>query len=194
MDEGAKEAIIPVVFNGKPHFPGKLQLARTLQVNEIVEKKLNLVALDDDPLQREWDEFVEDFPQCSTYLEPNFLEQNFPGLRKRVGSHDSGRGAEDNVVVYDVDVKEFQPEDINISVDDGVLAIVGKKEKILNDGGKYVKEELVGGIRVPEDTEADDVSLETTPEFRMRVSAPNSRPSSAMSSAPSSADTSLAER
>lgn len=199
----SREAIIPVVFNGKQHFPGKLVLSKTSQINETVDRKMPLVPLEDDPMQREWDEFLEDFPQCSQYLEPGFLDQNFPALRKSVERQqpESDGGAE-KVVVYDVDVKEFQPEDISVRVKDGNVLIIGKSEKILNGGGKYSKEEILGGIRVPEDVEDDDVLLETTPDLRLRVSTPDSRPGSAMSSAfssaqssaPSSADTSLAER
>ncbi|CAN7937096.1 unnamed protein product [Ixodes hexagonus] len=200
----SKEAIIPIVFNGKPYFPGKQVLTRTSEINETVERKLPLLPLEDDPMQRDWDEFLEDFPQCSHYLEPGFLDQKFPTLRKSVAPDDSesSHGGTDKVVVYDVDVKDFQPEDIRVRVRDGNVLVVGKTEKILNGGGKYSMEELLGGIRVPEDVEDDDVLLETTPDLRLRVSTPDSRPGSAMSSAPSSAhssapssaDTSLAER
>lgn len=203
MAEINKEAIIPVVFNGKQHFPGKLVLTKTSEINEMVERKIPLLPLDDDPLQRDWDEFLEDFPQCSHYLEPGFLDQKFPTLRKSVApaGSEADEGSE-KVVVYDVDVKQFQPEDIYVRVKNGNVLVVGKTEKILNGGGKYSKEELLGGIRVLEDLEDDDVLLETTPDLRLRVSTPDSRPGSAMSStpssahssAPSSADTSLAER
>lgn len=198
-----KEAIIPVVFNGKQHFPGKLVLTKTSEINEMVERKIPLLPLEDDPLQRDWDEFLEDFPQCSHYLEPGFLDQKFPTLRKSVAPAGSEADeGNDKVVVYDVDVKQFQPEDICVRVKDGNVLVVGKTETILNGGGKYSKEELLGGIRVLEDLEDDDVLLETTPDLRLRVSTPDSRPGSAMSStpssaqssAPSSADTSLAER
>lgn len=203
MAEINKEAIIPVVFNGKQHFPGKLVLTKTSEINEMVERKIPLLPLEDDPLQRDWDEFLEDFPQCSHYLEPGFLDQKFPTFRKSVAptGSEADEGSE-KVVVYDVDVKQFQPEDIYVRVKNGNVLVVGKTEKILNGGGKYSKEELLGGIRVLEDLEDDDVLLETTPDLRLRVSTPDSRPGSAMSStpssahssAPSSADTSLAER
>ncbi|KAH7977976.1 hypothetical protein HPB49_004110 [Dermacentor silvarum] len=132
-------------------------------------------SLDDDPLQRDWDEFIEDFHSAA-----------------------DASGDEEKVVVYDVDVKQFRPDDINVWVKDGNVSVVGRSEKVLNGGGKYVKEELLGGIRVPADVEADDVTLETTPELRLKISRPDSRPGSAMSSAsssaPSSAENSLAER
>lgn len=194
------EAIIPIVFDGKQHFPGKQQLACSRQVFEMVERKEPLVPLDDDPLQREWDEFIEDFPQCSRYLEPDFIDRNFPALSKRLSGDTmaDASGGEEKVVVYDVDVKQFRPDDINVWVKDGNVSVVGRSEKVLNGGGKYVKEELLGGIRVPADVEADDVTLETTPELRLKISRPDSRPGSAMSSAsssaPSSAENSLAER
>ncbi|XP_077506821.1 uncharacterized protein LOC144116032 isoform X2 [Amblyomma americanum] len=63
-----QEAIIPIVFDGRQHFPGKQQLANSCQILEVVERKEPLVSLDDDPLQREWDEFIEDFPQCSSHV------------------------------------------------------------------------------------------------------------------------------
>lgn len=185
-------SIIPIVFNGKKHFPGKQQLANSLQILEVVERKEPLVPLDDDPLQREWDEFVEDFPQCSRYLESDFMDRNFPALRRRVSGDAAAAGGDDGgkVVIYDVDVKQFRPDDIDVWVKDGNVSVAGRNEKVLDGGGKYVKEELLGGIRVPADVEADDVTLETTPELRLKISRADSRPGSAVSSA----DTSLAER
>lgn len=195
------EAIIPIVFDGKQHFPGKQQLAGSRQVFEMVERKEPLVPLDEDPLQREWDEFIEDFPQCSRYLEPDFIDRNFPALRKRLSGDataDTTGDEEDKVVIYDVDVKQFRPDDVNVWVKDGNVSVVGRTEKVLNGGGKYVKEELLGGLRIPADIDADDVTLETTPELRLKISRPDSRPGSAMSSASSSAhssaENSLAER
>lgn len=64
-DSSYHEAIIPFLFDGKKHFPGKQQLAASRQVFEVVERKTSLVPLDDDPLQREWDDFIEEFPQCN---------------------------------------------------------------------------------------------------------------------------------
>ncbi|XP_070386404.1 uncharacterized protein [Dermacentor albipictus] len=195
-----QEAIIPIVFDGKQHFPGKQQLACSRQVFEMVERKEPLVPLDDDTLQREWDEFIEDFPQCSRYLEPDFIDRNFPALSKRLSEDATAdaSGGEEKVVVYDVDVKQFGPDDISIRVKDGNVSVVGCSEKVLNGGGKYLKEELLGGMRVPADIEANDVVLETTPELRLRISRLESRPglamSSASSSAPSSAENSLADR
>lgn len=194
MSEPTPQAsIIPIVFKGKQHFPGKQQLANSLQILEVVERKEPLVPLDDDPLQREWDDFIEDFPQCSRYLEPDFMDRNFPALRKRLFGDAAAAGSDDEegkVVIYDVDVKEFRPDDIDVWVKDGNVSVAGRTEKVLNGGGKYVKEELFGGIRVPADVEANDVTLEATPELRLKISRPSSRPDSAMSSA----DTSLAER
>ncbi|KAL1422929.1 hypothetical protein MTO96_021587 [Rhipicephalus appendiculatus] len=194
------EAIIPIVFDGKRHFPGKQQLAGSRQVFEMVERKEPLVPLDEDPLQREWDEFIEDFPQCSRYLEPDFIDRNFPTLRKRLSGDataDTNGDEEAKVVIYDVDVKQFRPDDVNVLVKDGNMSVVGRTEKVLSDGGKYIKEELLGGLRIPADIDADDVTLETTPELRLKISRPDSRPASAMSassSAHSSAENSLAER
>lgn len=200
-DPSPHEAIIPVLFDGKKRFPGKQQLASSRQVFEVVERKTSLVPLDDDPLQREWDEFIEDFPQCNRYLEPDFIERNFPSLRQRLGGDEAAgasSGDKDRVLIYDVDVKQFQPDDINVLVKDGNVSVLGRTEKIINGGGRYVKEELLGGIKVPDDVETDDVDVEMTPELRLKISRPDSRPASAMSTAsstaPSSAENSLAER
>ncbi|XP_037568184.1 uncharacterized protein LOC119449061 [Dermacentor silvarum] len=186
------EAIIPIVFDGKQHFPGKQQLACSRQVFEMVERKEPLVP---------WTTTLCSVTGMSSSKTSTVQQTaNFPALSKRLSGDTTAdaSGDEEKVVVYDVDVKQFRPDDINVWVKDGNVSVVGRSEKVLNGGGKYVKEELLGGIRVPADVEADDVTLETTPELRLKISRPDSRPGSAMSSAsssaPSSAENSLAER
>ncbi|KAK8781761.1 hypothetical protein V5799_016898 [Amblyomma americanum] len=132
---------------------------------------------------------VQQSRRAERYLEPDFIDRNFPALRKRLSGDATVAGREDGgdkVVIYDVDVKQFRPDNIGVLVKDGNVSVLGRTEKVLNGGGKYVSEELLGGIRVPADVEADNVTFETTPELRLKIS----RPDSAMSSA----DTSLAER
>ncbi|KAH8033762.1 hypothetical protein MRX96_031278 [Rhipicephalus microplus] len=195
------EAIIPIVFDGKRHFPGKQQLAGSCHIFQMVERKEPLVPLDEDPLQREWEEFIEDFPQCSRYLEPNFIDRNFPTLRKRLSGDaraDTNDDEGDKVVIYDVDVKQFRPDDVHVRVKDGNISVAGRTEKVISGGGKYSKEELLGGLLIPTDIDANDVTLERTPELRLKISRPDSRPASTMLSAStwthSSAENSLAER
>lgn len=192
-DSSSHEAIIPFLFDGKKHFPGKQQLASSRQVFEVVERKTSLVPLDDDPLQREWDDFIEEFPQCNRYLEPDFIERNFPSLRQRLGGAEAAGASgddKDRILIYDVDVQQFPPENIKVSVKEGNVSVLGRTEEILNGGGRYLKKELLGAMKVPDEVETNDVDVEVTPEQRLKIS----RPASAMSSAPSSAENSLAER
>lgn len=192
-DSSSHEAIIPFLFDGKKHFPGKQQLASSRQVFEVLERKTSLVPLDDDPLQREWDDFVEEFPQCDRYLEQDFIERNFPSLRQRFGGAEAAgasRDDKDRILIYDIDVKQFQPDNIKVLVKEGDVSVLGRTEEILNGGGRYVKEELLGVMKVPDEVETNDVDVEMTPEQRLKIS----MRASAMSSAPSSAENSLAER
>lgn len=128
------------------------------------------------------------------YLEPDFIARNFPSLRLRLGGAGASSDDKDRTLIYDVDVKQFQPENINVSVKDGTVSVLGRTEAILNGGGRYVKEELLGVMKVPDQVEAGDVDAQMTPVQRLQISRPDSRPASATSSAPSSAENSLAER
>lgn len=186
VSETGKESLIPVIFNGHPQFPNKNVLTKTRVVQDSVEKKFPVVPLEDDPLQQEWKEFLEDFPHCSQYLEGGFLDSQFPALRQRLQQD----GYED--AAYQVDVKGFDPEDITVKVTDGNVSVIAKKEKKLDDGSTYVREELISGMRIPEDVDMDQISTEITPDLKLRVSTATFHDSRPCSSA--SADSSLAER
>ncbi|XP_064459184.1 heat shock protein 30-like [Ornithodoros turicata] len=186
LSEAGKESLIPVIFNGQPQFPNKKALSKTRIVQDTVEKKCPVVSVEDDPLQQEWAEFLEDFPHCSRYLEPGFLDNQFPALRQRLeedGTDEFG---------CQVDIGGFDAEDISVNVKDGNVTVTGKKETLLDDGETYRLEERSTGMRLPENVSDDQVSSELTEDMKVRVSVPafdDSRPCSS-----ASADSSLAER
>lgn len=182
----AKESLIPVIFNGQPQFPNKKALCKTRIVQDTVEKKCPPVRVEDDPLQQEWQEFLEDFPHCSRYLEPAFLDARFPALRQRL--QDDGK----DEFGCQVDIGGFDEEDISVDVKDGDATVKGRKEELLGDGETYRLDERVVGIRLPQNVREDLVSTELTGDMKVRICIPALERTRSPSSA--SGESSLAER
>lgn len=139
--------------------PAKMApLMKFREVTESCEEKvLDTASFVDgkDDLSKEWDEFLQDYPECERFLDTDNC------LRIEGGGSYVER---ENIVfpasTYKVDLAGFSPEEVVVRTHGGKLAVAASHEHRNDDGSVYKKSDLVTEFRMPDTVNKEKIVSE----------------------------------
>ena len=105
------------------------------------------------------------------YLHPTSHQQfnnNISNLRQRIAEPNF----KDNKYQLSLDLRNFDPSDVSIKMDQNLLQIHGKREKKSEDGGRYEYREYQHHFTIPDNVIAEQLKCQLDPKGFLRVEAP----------------------
>lgn len=90
---------------------------------------------------------------------------------------DGGVVLKDNSYAINLNVDGFQPKDLNISLQDGVLTVSGKHEETSEDGHRFSSREFTRSYRLPEGVQQEQLKSCLAADGRtLKIEAPMTKP------------------
>lgn len=94
---------------------------------------------------------------------------------------DGGVELKDNSFGVNMNVDGFRPNDLNVSLKDGVLTVTGKHEEKSEDGSRFSSRQFTRSYRLPEHVQQDQMKSFLAADGRtLKIQAPITRPAPAV--------------
>ncbi|XP_022658196.1 uncharacterized protein LOC111249094 [Varroa destructor] len=108
-----------------------------------------------DELSKEWDEFLQDYPECERFLDTETILKIDNG-----GSYVD----RDDIVfpssTYKVNLTGFSPEEVVVRTHGGKLNVVASHEQRNEDGSVYTKSDIMTEFRMPNTVNKENIVSE----------------------------------
>ncbi|XP_003737451.1 uncharacterized protein LOC100904346 [Galendromus occidentalis] len=122
---------------------------------EVKEFDQESFAAGKDDLSQEWDEFVQDYPECERFLDTDTILKIQNG-----GSYVEREDIVFPASTYRVDLSGFSPEDVEVRTHGTKLNVSASHEQRNDDGSVYTKMDLVKEFRLPDTVDKDKLHSE----------------------------------
>lgn len=139
--------------------PGKMApLVKFREVSETCEEKVfdtaNFIEGKDE-LSKEWDEFLQDYPECERFLDTDNCLKIENG-----GSYVDREDIVFPSSTYKVDLTGFTPEEVVVRTHGGKLNVIASHEQRNDDGSVYQKSDKMTEFRMPENVNKEKIVSE----------------------------------
>ena len=128
------------------------EASETCEVKEFDQESF---AAGNDELSQEWDEFLQDYPECERFLDTETILKIQNG-----GSYVEREDIVFPANTYKIDLNGFKPEDVEVRTHGSKLNVIASHEQRNEDGSVYQKTDLVKEFRLPENVDKEKLHSE----------------------------------